>query len=69
MPLGWYLESILLGLLYRTLEIIIERATNIFIFFIYGYVRNLYQKGGQKMGRARWVGDSNIIHKFIGTCF
>ena len=48
--------------------IIIERVTRIYIFFIFGYVKNLDQKGGKLMGTwARWVGDSHIIHKYIGT--
>ena len=46
--------------------IIIERATRIYIFFIFGYVRNLYQKGGG----SKWVqgpdGLGTLI-KFINT--
>ena len=61
----YFLESILLNLFYRTLwGIIGERATSINIFFIFGYVRNLTQKGAWWMGSSiRWVGGRHIIHK------
>ena len=41
-----FLESIILALSYKTLwSIICERVTSINIFFIFGYVLNLSQKG------------------------
>jgi hypothetical protein len=36
--------------------IIIERARRIYIFFIFGYVRNLYQKGGAVNGYKGQMG-------------
>ena len=42
---------------FRTLEmIIIERVTRIYIFFIFGYVKNLDQKGGAVNGYRGQMG-------------
>ena len=64
----YFLESILLALLYWPLGmIIVERATLIYIIF--GYIRNLSQIGWRQMGiRVRVVRGSHIIHNNMATC-
>ena len=56
----FFLESILLALLYRTLGMISnEIATKTTMFFIFGYVKNCYQRGGGGKGiRVGWVGST-----------
>ena len=57
-------ESILLALPYRTLEMLnIERAARIYIFLIFGYVRNLNQKGGSK-----WQSYQRDCREISNTC-
>ena len=67
----YFLESISPVLLFRALGmIIVERATRIYIFYIFGYVRNLYIKGREEYMGTR-VGSgwgSHIAQKYIGTC-
>ena len=50
----YFSESISLDLLYRTLGMIIveNNIIRFYIFFIFGYVRNLYQK---REGGGEWV--------------
>ena len=49
--------------------IIIERATRINIFSYLGMSKTSIKRKSLYVGtRAGWVGDSQKIHKYIGTC-